>query len=253
MPKSVISLSMKKKSHHSYTLNNQILEQVPSNPYVLIGLHVQIAEDLKWKEHINNTCKKASSTFGFLRRNLQHCPRECRRTAKIALVRSIMEYGSIIWDPYTKQEITKLESIQRRGAMFITKDFKSREEGCMTKMLNDLNLPTLQSIRQKQRLIFLYKVVEGQVPAMPPDLFVKYQKSKRQIRAQKFDNCITNNIVTSSVRNNSKCIVIPPSRTDQSKHSFFVQTAVDWNHLDVNTVSAEKLESFKSALTDHHD
>ena len=93
--------------------------------------------------------------------------------------------GSIIWDPYTKQKITKLESIQRRGARFITKDYKSREEGCMTKMLNELNLPTLQSRRQKQRLIFFYKVVEGQVPAMPPDQFVKYQKSKRQIRAKR--------------------------------------------------------------------
>jgi hypothetical protein len=70
------------------------------------------------------TCKKASSTLGFLRRNLQHCPRGCRRTAYIALIRSIMEYGSVIWDPYTK-----LESIQRRGARFITKDYKSREEG----------------------------------------------------------------------------------------------------------------------------
>ena len=28
--------------------------------------------------------------------------------------------------------------------------------------------------------------------------------------------------------------MIPPSRTDQYKHSFFVQTAVDWNHLDEN-------------------
>jgi hypothetical protein len=28
-------------------------------------------------------------------------------------------------------------------------------------------------------------VVEGQVPAMPPDLFVNYQKPKRQIRAKK--------------------------------------------------------------------
>jgi hypothetical protein len=36
--------------------------------------------------------------------------------------------------------------------------------------------------------------------------------------------------------------VIPQSRTDQYKHSFFVQTAVDWNHLDENTVSAEKLK-----------
>ena len=88
-------LRMKKKSHHSYTLNNQILEQVLSNPY----LGLQIAEDLKWKEHINNTCKRVSSTLGFFGRNLQHCPRECRRTAYIALVRSIMEYGSIIWDP----------------------------------------------------------------------------------------------------------------------------------------------------------
>ena len=57
-----------------------------------------------------------------------------------------MEYGSVIWDPYTKQEITKLESIQRRGTRFIIKDYKSREEGCMTKMLNELNFtnPTVQ-------------------------------------------------------------------------------------------------------------
>jgi hypothetical protein len=37
---------------------------------------------------------------------------------------------------------------------------------------------------QKQRPIFFYKVVEGQIPAMPPHLFVKYQKSRRQIRAK---------------------------------------------------------------------
>jgi hypothetical protein len=54
----------------------------------------------------------------------------------------------------------------------------------MTKMLNELNLPTLLSSRQKQRLIFFYKVVEGQVPAMPPDLFIKKQKPKRQIGAK---------------------------------------------------------------------
>jgi hypothetical protein len=47
--------------------------------------------------------------------------------------------------------------------------------------------------------------------------------------------------------------MIPQSRTDQYKHSFFVQTAVDWSHLDGNTVSAEKLESFKSVLAEHRD
>jgi hypothetical protein len=58
---------------------------------------------------INNVTKAASSTLGFLRRNLQHCPRECRKTAYIALVWSIMEYGAIIWDPYNKNDINKLE------------------------------------------------------------------------------------------------------------------------------------------------
>jgi hypothetical protein len=39
----------------SYRLNDHTLEQVPSNPY----LGVQIQEDLKWKEHINNVTKNA--------------------------------------------------------------------------------------------------------------------------------------------------------------------------------------------------
>jgi hypothetical protein len=61
-----------------------------------------------------------------------------------------MEYGAIIWDPYNKNDINKLENLQRRGARFITKDYKSRKEGRMTKMLRDLDLPLLQTRRQHQ-------------------------------------------------------------------------------------------------------
>jgi hypothetical protein len=88
------------------------------------------------------------------------------KTAYIALVRSIMEYGAIIWDLYNKTDINKFENLQRRGPCFITKDYKSREEGSMTEMLRDLDLPLLQTRRQHQRLIFFYKVVGGQIPAI---------------------------------------------------------------------------------------
>ena len=47
----------------------------------------------------------------------------------------------------------KTGEYSKKGS-FITKDYKSREEGCMTKMQTELNLPTLQSRRT----------------AMPPDL-----------------------------------------------------------------------------------
>jgi hypothetical protein len=38
---------------------------------------------------------------------------------------------------FVKNDINKLENLQRRGARFITKDYKSREEGIMTKMLGN--------------------------------------------------------------------------------------------------------------------
>jgi hypothetical protein len=40
-----------------------------------------------------------------------------------------MEYGGIIWDPYTETNIKRLERIQRQAARFITGDYRSREEG----------------------------------------------------------------------------------------------------------------------------
>jgi hypothetical protein len=50
------------------------------------------------------------------------------------MIRSVLEYGATIWDTYQKNDIEKLEKIQRRGARFINKDYRSREEGCIDKM-----------------------------------------------------------------------------------------------------------------------
>jgi hypothetical protein len=89
-------LSVKKSTTYFYRLNNNILKEVENNPY----LGLSTSNDLKWTNHINNICKKASSTVEFIRRNLKHSPAKCRRTAYISLVRSTLEYGAIIWDPY---------------------------------------------------------------------------------------------------------------------------------------------------------
>jgi hypothetical protein len=41
----------------------------------------------------------------------------------------VLEYGSVVWDPYLTRDIDKLERIQRNGARFITVDYKRRHEG----------------------------------------------------------------------------------------------------------------------------
>ena len=98
------------KTSHFYSINDQILKQVQENLY----LGLTISDNLKWKTHINNICKKANTSYtmlGFLRRNLRHCPKPCRKNAYLALVRSKVEYGSIIWDPYNQSDIDRLERI----------------------------------------------------------------------------------------------------------------------------------------------
>ncbi|KAK3097708.1 hypothetical protein FSP39_012355 [Pinctada imbricata] len=244
-------LSINKKTSKFYQLNQHILQEVQDNPY----LGLQISNDLKWNTHINNVCKKASSTLGFIRRNLRNVPQNCRKTAYISLVRSIMEYGATIWNPYLKGDIhvDKLEKIQNRAIRFIKKDYKSRESGCITKMREELELETLEARRLSLRLILMYKIVEGLVPALPTDKFVKFQKSKRQIKSTKFRDCETTNLVEKRVCNNTKSLIIPDSRTPQYKNSFLVSTTVHWNHLQEDVVHAKSAEAFKTSLADRRD
>ena len=68
---------------------------------------------------------------------------DCRKTAYLSLVRSILDYGSIIWDPYQVKDIEKLECVQRPAARFITNDYQWREKGCVTGLLQALELSSL--------------------------------------------------------------------------------------------------------------
>ena len=149
-----------------------------NNPY----LGILFSQDLKWGDHIAKICKKANSTVGFLRRNLRNCSSGCKRNAYLSLVRSVLEYGATLWDPYLQKDINKLEQVQRKAARFVSGDYKSRTPGSMQKLLRKLDLPPLQVRRQQLRLTFLFKVVEGLVPAMPPEHFFSFSKPGRKIR-----------------------------------------------------------------------
>ena len=96
-------LSIHSKFSHYYSLNNHILQQVDCSPY--LGVGVTLTHDLRWMTHINNIKRKASSTLGFLCKNLQFCPPNCRKTAFNSLVHSALEYSAVVWDPYQQNDI----------------------------------------------------------------------------------------------------------------------------------------------------
>ena len=62
---------------------------------------------------------KANTKLSFLHRNLQGCPEKLKQTAKFSLIRSFMEYGTTVWDPYQKYNSDKVDMVQRLAARLI--------------------------------------------------------------------------------------------------------------------------------------
>ena len=148
-------MSIKQKSSFYYQIDNIILQGIPNNPY----LGITISSDIKWDTNIDNIRKKASSTLlGLSRRNLHHCPAKTHMSAYNSLVRSTLEYGAIIWDPFLQSDIDKIKIIQRKALRFIKRDYRTRTPGCVLQMFSDLDLASLQQRRKERRLAFIFRI-----------------------------------------------------------------------------------------------
>ena len=211
-------------------------------------LGVNISHDLNWKNHISHITKKASQTVGFLRRNLRNCPINCRKLAYISLVRSKLDYAATVWDPFSISDIDRLERVQKRAARFITNDYKNREPGCVTRMLQKLNLPSLQHRRQQQRLKLLYKINANQLPAIPPMNFLTpANQGKRKIKLKTNQDFQETNILQRQAFNNTMAFYIPPCINEKYRNSFFIRTLYDWNALSDSDINTELASAAPSA------
>ena len=129
------------------------------------------------------TCK-ANRTLGFLRRNLCSCPQEVKDAAYKGLVRSVLDYGSSVWDPPGVVLQEGLESVQKRAARFVTGNY-NYETGSMTGILGQLKWASLKKRRKDNKLILLYKGLKGKA-SVPTDGLIP--KSRRCRKSKKISN-----------------------------------------------------------------
>ena len=116
---------------------------------------------LSWTPHINKTAKKADGTRAFLQRNLKGTPYGVKKQCFESLVRPILEYGGIVWDPHTKLDCYQLEMVQRRFARFITQDYS--RSSSVTAKLTSIGWDTLEERRGKARTTMIYRIKEDLV------------------------------------------------------------------------------------------
>ena len=170
-------------------------------------------------------------------------------TAYHLLIRSTLEYSSVVWDSHLQKDIDSLEKIQRQAARFISSDYFSRDHGCVMQMLTELRLPPLQDRRKANRLVFFYNVVEGLVLALQCHDYLTPVRGKRQIKSKQFTDCISKNIIDKQSMNNCKCFKTVQCNTELYKYFFFPRTIIDWNHLEESAVCAVTVNSFRKAVS----
>ena len=82
----------------------------------------------------------------------------CPTTVKTACyIRSILDYASTVWSPYTQKNSQAVESVQRRSARFVTNNFSPYTS--VTNILTNFGWKPLSDRRNELRLLMFYKVV----------------------------------------------------------------------------------------------
>ena len=90
-------------------LSNILIEMVTC--YKDLG--VLVTSDLKWNTHISNVCQRAKRLLGCLYRKVYKQVNSLfLLRLYLAIVRPVLEYASIVWDPHT-QQLKSLESVQK--------------------------------------------------------------------------------------------------------------------------------------------
>ena len=213
----------KKQKVFNYKLGESILQETKSHSY----LGVTLTSDLSWNDHINQTSSKSNRTLGFVMRNLHQCPQDIKVSAYKTLVRPLVEYSSSVWEPYTKNLINKLESVQRRAARFCVNDFKSKSPGCVTNMIKKLEWESLADRRQTRRLVIFHKAVHGHLSIPLGNLTQPATRPSRHT--------------------NSRAYTTLTASKDCYKHSFMPKTIRDWNSLPESVVTITDSNQFKEA------
>ena len=83
-------------------------------------------------------------------KTLYKCEPSVKATAYTALVRPILEYANVVWDPHQQYLIDDIETVQRQAARWVKQDY--RLTSSVSDMIEDFQWPTLCECRKYSKL-----------------------------------------------------------------------------------------------------
>jgi len=184
---------------YKYVLNGKNLEKV----HEFKDLGVIIESNLSWDKQIASQVKAANRMLYYVKRILGlYAPREAKMRLYTSLVRSHLEFATVVWSPTTLSNLKLLESVQRRATKFILNDKYTDYNTRLTQC----NLLPLSYRREYIDVMFTHKAaggvfgenIKGILPTTDPNLRRARHANTftmPMIRTESFSHFYTNRIV----------------------------------------------------------
>ena len=206
--------SQQRQFNPTYSINGEEIQR----SRVVRDLGILVSEDLKSQKQVDQVCKRAHAEINRIRRCfVSRSPEFIADTYKL-YVRPHLEYAVEVWNPCARGDVVKMEKVQNKMTRLLPHGHiltpQQRNER--------LGLTSHEVRRKRGDLINIYKNIENR------ELFT-----------------LRNN---SSLRGNSKTLIIPVSNCLIKKYSFCVRALNLWNSLPENLVNSPNLNIFKRKL-----
>lgn len=155
--------SRKTLSLFNYFLGGHQLDIVDN----FLDLGILLDVKLSFIPHIHMTVNKARGVLAFIKRwSKEFTDPYITKKLYTSLVRPILEYGSIIWDPLYNVHINYIESVQKQFLIFCLRGLPWNSDVNLpsyNSRLMLIRLPTLKSRRTMLNVSFLFNVINGKV------------------------------------------------------------------------------------------
>jgi len=179
----------------NYSLMGTLIPEESSCKY----LEITLRSDLSWADQVNYAVIKACKALHFTVRTLKEGNSNTESLAYMSLVSPILEYEAACWDPYREGQISALDSVQKKAAIFAHHK-------------NSPNWETLTSRRKLSRICALFKPYSGERAWKPigdrlqMPHYLSRVDHERKIRSSR-------------------------QRMDRGQYSFVNNSIQHWNHL----------------------
>lgn len=163
----------------SYNINGQALKRVE----VVNDLGVLFDKEMNFKAHIDHTVSRSRSLLGFVKRQSKDF--KCAyvtRSLYNCLVRSVLEYGSIIWSPVFKVDNNRIESVQRQFLLFALRGLGWGHQFILPSYEARLSLIDMDMLSERRKLAccsFVHDSLSGTIKAQFDFEFIRPQRTTR--------------------------------------------------------------------------